>query len=187
MNILWDFDGTIFDTYPAYTKIMMEIVGNGVSEQEIYMKLKVSFSHAIKHYQLDEEMVQLIRRKTSEIKPGEVSPFSGVEEILKHAKKNVIMTHKEREEVLQILDFHHLSDYFVEIIAGDDGFPRKPDKTSYEFLHKKHGLHLAIGDRELDLIPAKQIGIATCSFQNPVVEADYHLSSYADFFAVLKE
>ncbi|SCN17152.1 Phosphoglycolate phosphatase [Bacillus toyonensis] len=22
MNILWDFDGTLFDTYPAYTKML---------------------------------------------------------------------------------------------------------------------------------------------------------------------
>ncbi|SCN32550.1 Protein of unknown function [Bacillus cereus] len=26
MNILWDFDGTLFDTYPVYTKILSHAI-----------------------------------------------------------------------------------------------------------------------------------------------------------------
>ena len=36
MNILWDFDGTLFDTYPVYTKLLSEILGDTVDKQEIY-------------------------------------------------------------------------------------------------------------------------------------------------------
>ena len=40
MNILWDFDGTLFDTYPAYTIMLSEILGDSVEKQEIYKNLK---------------------------------------------------------------------------------------------------------------------------------------------------
>ena len=28
MNILWDFNGTLFDTYPVYTKMLSQILGD---------------------------------------------------------------------------------------------------------------------------------------------------------------
>ncbi len=52
MNILWDFDGTLFDTYPVYTKLLSEILGDTVDKQEIYKNLKTSYSHAIQYYNI---------------------------------------------------------------------------------------------------------------------------------------
>lgn len=52
MNILWDFDGTLFDTYPVYTKILSQVLGEEISEEEIYTNLKVSFSHVIDYYKI---------------------------------------------------------------------------------------------------------------------------------------
>ena len=34
MNILWDFDGTLFDTYPAYTMMLSEILGDSVENKK---------------------------------------------------------------------------------------------------------------------------------------------------------
>jgi FMN phosphatase YigB (HAD superfamily) len=42
-----------------------------------------------------------------------------------------------------------------------------------------------IGDRELDLKPARELGIKTCAFQNDDIEADYHLTSYDQFFTTV--
>jgi phosphoglycolate phosphatase-like HAD superfamily hydrolase len=185
VNILWDFDGTIFDTYPAYTKIFQSIVGNDVSLEEVYSQLKVSFTHAIEHFRLTSDQEECVREWSARIPPNEVMPFPFVENVLKAANKNVIMTHKERKEVEEILAFYNLSGYFVDMVAGDDGYPRKPDASSYRYLHEKHSLHLAIGDRELDVIPAKEIGLKTCLFQNKKAKADYYLESYDDFFSIV--
>ncbi|MED2933494.1 HAD hydrolase-like protein, partial [Bacillus wiedmannii] len=67
----------------------------------------------------------------------------------------------------------------------DDGFPRKPNALSYDYLHKKHSIDLAIGDRELDLLPAKELGISTCMFQGNCDVANYSLSHYSEFFKVV--
>lgn len=185
MNILWDFDGTLFDTYPVYTKILSQVLEKEISEEEIYTKLKVSFSHAIDYYEISKKQLSEIEVLESRIIIEDIKPFEKVEEVLKFADKNVIMTHKDRAGVLSILNHYGWDKYFVDMVTIDDGFPRKPNSLAYDHLHKKHNIDLAIGDRELDLIPAKELGISTCMFQGSCDVADYSLSHYSEFFQVV--
>lgn len=185
MNILWDFDGTLFNTYPAYTAIFREVMDQEVSEQEVMASLKVSFSYAIRQFQLTEEEVQEIHRREQLLDPAQTPPFPGVESILAATEKNVIMTHKNRDGVNAILSYYGWERYFAEMVAGDDGYPRKPDPASYRYLHEKHRVDLVIGDRELDILPGKALGIKTCLFQNETPGADYYLWDYQDFNRVI--
>ncbi|GIO29854.1 MULTISPECIES: HAD hydrolase-like protein [Paenibacillus] len=185
MNILWDFDGTLFDTYPAFTDIFYDILGGDISKEEIYSHLKISMTHAARHFGFTEQQIRDWRNRET-VHPGGTPPFSGVEEVLRFADLNVIMTHKPRKEVLEILEYYRWERYFRHIVAGDDGFPRKPDPASYRFLHETYRLDLAIGDREIDILPAKAIGISTCLFQNRTPGADFYLERYEDFFEVIK-
>lgn len=185
MNILWDFDGTLFDTYPAYTKVLSQVIGEKVNEEEIYTKLKVSFSHAIDYYKISKKQLSEIDVLKSQIIIEDIKPFEKVEEVLKFAHKNVIMTHKDRAGVLSILNHYGWDKYFVDMVTIDDGFPRKPNSLAYDHLHKKYNIDLAIGDRELDLLPAKELGISTCMFQGNCDVADYSLSHYSEFFKVV--
>jgi len=187
LNILWDFDGTLFDTYPAYSSIFSRVMGGESDEKEIYETLKVSFSHAIHFYNLSENQLREIAALENNLSPNDIQPFEKVEEVLKFADKNVIMTHKDRKGVMSILEHYGWEKYFNEIVTIDDGFPRKPNSAAYQYLHEKHHIDLAIGDRELDLIPAKELGIKTCSFQNQHVVADYYLANYSDFFKTVGE
>ncbi|MCI1858091.1 MAG: hypothetical protein LKI80_07975 [Sporolactobacillus sp.] len=57
MNILWDFDGTLFDTYPVYTKLMKQVLGPAFSEDEIYRQLKISFEHAFAVFDLTRQQM----------------------------------------------------------------------------------------------------------------------------------
>ncbi|HDR7415386.1 TPA: HAD-IA family hydrolase, partial [Bacillus toyonensis] len=185
MNILWDFDGTLFDTYPAYTKMLSEILGDTVDEQEIYKNLKISYSHAIHYYNISceqEEKIKILKKKFT---PKDMKPFAGVEKVLKFADKNVIMTHKHKAGVMEILKYYGWDKYFVDMVTIDDGFPRKPNSLAYDHLHRKYNIDLAIGDRELDLLPAKELGISTCMFQGICDVADYSLAHYSEFFKVV--
>lgn len=182
MNILWDFDGTLFDTYPAYTDIFYEILDSQVSKQEIFADLKISFTHAVRKFGFTEQQIKRAFATEQDLHPAKTPPFPYVENVLKSAEINVIMTHKPRKEVMNILKHYSWIEYFNDIVAGDDGFPRKPDPASYIYLHNKYKIDLAIGDREIDIIPAKTIGIKTCLFQNNTQGADLYLTSYKDFF-----
>ena len=48
-NLIWDFDGTLFDSYPhvteAYYKALLDF-GREVDREEILKHLKVSFTNA---------------------------------------------------------------------------------------------------------------------------------------------
>lgn len=181
MNLLWDFDGTIMDTYPAYTTILFDILNGEVSREEIYAQLKISQSHAIRFFNLTQEQSEEMKEKSRAITGDDYQPFPCIESVLKQATHNVIMTHMNRASVERILRDTKLEHYFTEIVAGDDGYARKPDPASYAYLHSKYTLDYAIGDRELDLLPAKEIGLQTIMFQGNSEAADYTLDDYCQF------
>ena len=180
-NLLWDFDGTLFDTYPAYARILKKVVGDVATEKEIWSHLKISFSHAVEHYRLSEKQIKEVLDQEQKLHPADTPPFPNVEQVLNRANVNVVKTHKYRKEVMNILNYYGWDKYFKEIVAGDDGFPRKPDPESYHYLHQKYILDWAIGDREIDMVPAKAIGIKTCLFRNETPGADLYVTDYGDF------
>ncbi|GAA3404093.1 hypothetical protein ACFFNY_02385 [Paenibacillus hodogayensis] len=51
--------------------------------------------------------------------------------------------------------------------------------------YKVKYIDLAIGDREIDIIPANELGIRTCLFQNRTPGADYYIDSYDQFESVI--
>ncbi|RHW38068.1 HAD family hydrolase [Neobacillus notoginsengisoli] len=185
MNILWDFDGTICNTYPSYTRALMEIIGDGYTEEETLAQLKLSFGNAFRFFKISEEQSRKFLQQVRGLKPEEFLPFPGVEEVLAKANSNVIMTHKEKEDVEKVLRHFNLRHYFAEIVGKEDGFPRKPDLKAYEYLHEKYGLSLVIGDRAIDLEPARRLGITTVSFQNHESEADFYLDDFREFGSVV--
>ncbi|MBP3039504.1 HAD-IA family hydrolase [Bacillaceae bacterium Marseille-Q3522] len=186
MNILWDFDGTIFDSYPVFTKIMKQNFLQHISEENIYRKLKVSYAHAIQYFHLSDTQMNSYYEILNQTPAEEFKPFNGVEKILAYANKNVIMTHSKRAYINRILSYYGWEKYFDDMVAGDDGFPRKPDPASYQYLHRSHSIDMVIGDRLLDLIPGKKIGAKTCFFKNNEPGADFYLEDYQNFFEMMQ-
>lgn len=185
MHILWDFDGTLMDTYPVYARTFKKALDVPQTEEEIFRLLKVTFGHAFKTLGLTQEQIEHLRALERQLTPQDFRPFPYIEKVLAAAEINVIMTHKYREGALAILREHGLEKYFTEIVSSEDGFPLKPDPASYRYLHEKYRIDLAVGDRELDILPAKALGIRTCLFQNHTPGADWYVDSYDAFFATL--
>jgi HAD superfamily hydrolase (TIGR01549 family) len=182
VNILWDFDGTLFDTYPVYTRLLKQILPSSVKEDEIYNKLKTSANTAFTYFQMTHEQIHHYHQLVRACPVESFKPFSFVEKVLSAANKNVIMTHKSRDTLDKILNYYGMEKYFNELVTKDDNFPRKPDPAAYIYLDAHQGFDLAIGDRTLDIIPAKKLGKKTCLFQNDAPGADFYLSSYDEFF-----
>ncbi|MCO7124582.1 HAD-IA family hydrolase [Sporolactobacillus shoreicorticis] len=182
MNILWDFDGTICDTYPVYTQLLKQVIGNKFSEQDIYRQLKISESTALATFQVNHEQIRRYHQLVRTCPADAFKPFPFIEKVLAAANKNVIMTHKSHDSLIPILKHYRLDTYFSEFVTRDNGFPRKPDPASYIYLDEHHGFDLAVGDRTLDIIPAKKLGKKTCLFQNHQTGADFYIDSYDEFF-----
>ncbi|SFI32319.1 MULTISPECIES: hypothetical protein [unclassified Bacillus (in: firmicutes)] len=52
VNILWDFDGTLVDSYCVFIRMFKRVVEENIHEDEIMNHLKILFTHVVKYYGL---------------------------------------------------------------------------------------------------------------------------------------
>lgn len=185
MKLLWDLDGTIFDTYPlmveSFIKVHEEVHGKKVEAEVVLPWLKTTTKEAFAHFQIPESFETKYKDINREMAKVGSKIFNGVEDVLKAAEINVIVTHRGHASTKELLEKWGIWKYFTEIVSPDeDQFPRKPQPEAYQYLYDKYNLDWAIGDRALDLIPAKAVGMKTVAFQNDAIEADLHINEYTN-------
>lgn len=182
MNILWDFDGTLFDTYPSLVEGFVQLSKKELDKSEVLKWLKIDSKTAFKHYGVEENKREEYQRLYNYYAKTTSRPFDYLEDVLSSVDNNIIVTHRERESTAALLEKFQLKKYFTEIVSvEEDGFIRKPHISSYKHVLENYNIDLVVGDRELDLIPARQLNIKTVAFQNRNIEADYYIDSYVDF------
>lgn len=76
---------------------------------------------------------------------------------------------------------------FEDIITSDDGFERKPSTEMFEEMIQRNSLRwkqtISIGDRRLDLIPAKKLGMATGYIgENKIEDCDINMKCLKEFY-----
>ncbi len=197
-SIIWDVDGTLFDTYPGITRAFLAALAElGVtgSERQVSELAQVSLSRCGKtlaeQYGLEldpfmECFVELYRQTPPETEP----PFPGVEAVCAAAIEaggvNVIATHRGRWGLERLLDTHGLRHWFAGIRTADDHFPRKPDPSMFNDLIEAHALQreetLALGDRALDIQAGMAAGVHTAFYGKWTGEGrpDWVGTDYAD-------
>ncbi|WP_235846594.1 HAD-IA family hydrolase [Neobacillus drentensis] len=180
--ILWDFDGTLFDTYPALVEGFIKLSQQDLDRTEVLSWLKKDSKTAFKHYGIDEKRREEYQSLHNFYSKTESKPFEHLEEALSSVENNIIVTHRDKESTIFLLKKYNLAKYFRDIVSVEEqGFTRKPHSSSYEYVLKSYPIDLVVGDRDLDLIPARKLTIKTVAFQNRNIEADFHIDSYADF------
>jgi phosphoglycolate phosphatase-like HAD superfamily hydrolase len=180
MKILWDLDGTILDSWPTLVEAFTIIAKKDLPYEEVLPHLK--YGTAYEFYGVDKNKVTEFREIERTL-PNERKPlFPYVKEVLTSADANVLVTHRNRRSTEELLDHWDLSHYFEEVICpADDGYSLKPEIHAYQYLHDRYGLDLAVGDQKTDLIPAKKIGLRTCSFREQSKFADKTIYCYSEF------
>lgn len=179
-HVIWDFDGTLFDTYPSMTKAMqgaLEMRGYSEPEEDIYSYLKVTTGHAKKiykdKYSLGEDFDEDFKRIRQEIEVGISFPYPGVVELLRDIVAaggyNYICTHRSIS-TYKFLEHHGLSELFRGCVTADDGFAPKPAPDSVKYILDKYGIDPAdavmVGDRELDVKAGQNAGICGCAYSD---------------------
>jgi phosphoglycolate phosphatase-like HAD superfamily hydrolase len=183
-DVIWDFDGTLFDTYPAtVNSFQRALKDNGIDEnnENILSYLKISERCAVSHfmelYGLNDDFIDKFKLHKKDIEPERVRPFPYALEVCKKlvtlGGRNYIITHRG-DSTLQFLQYHGMQDYFTEIITKKYGFSRKPDPEAFLYLIEKYRIErssaLVIGDRECEILAAKAAGIKVCLYNTNNVE-----------------
>ncbi|WP_235847006.1 HAD hydrolase-like protein [Neobacillus soli] len=183
---MWDFDGTLFDTYPALVDGFIRLSQQELNRSEVLDWLKVDSITAFKHYGIDMSQREEYQKLHSYYSKMNSRPFEHLEDVLSSVDNNIIVTHRDKESTTFLLEKFNLAKYFREIVSVEEqGFTRKPHHSSYEYVLKNHQIDLVVGDRDLDLIPARNLNIKTVAFQNQNIEADFYIDSYADFIPLV--
>lgn len=166
-NFIWDYDGTLFDTYDAVTRAYLrgaQQLGIDISFAELRWLCKHSLGWAAQQLEARFHVPQAeIIAAYSAYAPKEetmlaMQPYDGVREALAavcaHGGRNFLYSHRDHVSI-EALAHYGLKDYFSGFITKDDHFPRKPAPDALLYLKEKHGLDPArsvmIGDRALDV------------------------------------
>lgn len=205
-NLIWDFDGTLFDTYPAiaktYQRILAEHYGKTVDYNIVFSLAKQSLRRCHKALAtstgIDEkELTERFRNLLNNELCFEEPPFPGAEAIcksvIKNGGRNFIVTHRKQDSLLKLLALYDMQSLFTEVVCGDHGFARKPHPAAFEYIIDKYKLSrettLGIGDRLIDIEAARATGIATCFFDNQgfsLASADYSIASLFELEEILR-
>ncbi len=191
-NILWDVDGTLFDTYPAIARSFraaLNALGTDAGLDRIETLARESLglcssTLAAEHHLNEEELDRAFAAQYENVKYEDQTPFPGVkalcEYVCSRGGKNVIVTHRGRKGTAGLLAAHKMAKFFSGCITREDGYPRKPDPSSFAAAMKLFGLKpeetVAVGDREIDAQAGRAAGVFTCLFGNGSEETGSDLS-----------
>ena len=199
-NIIWDVDGTLFDTYPAIARAFRAALndfGKDAPLDWIQGLARKSLGYcastlADQHQLSEDEIGQAFGEYYDRVKPEEQPPFPGViavcEYICTIGGKNVIVTHRGQAGTAELLAANNMIRYFAGCVARDDGYPKKPNPAAFEAVLTIHTLPreetLAVGDRDIDVLAGQAAGVFTCLFGFEVdgVAADLTISSFAELY-----
>ncbi len=202
--LLWDFDGTLFDTYPPLIRAVARALAEvELSEPDAVISdlladtLSVCITTLADRHKLDpaafEERVNYYWGQTT---PQDNPPFPGVilacQRVLAAGGRNYIITHRGRGSLMALLDWYRVGGLFADFLTRDDGYPRKPDPAAFNAMIERHKLRrdevLVVGDRKLDVLAGQAAGVHTCLFaEQPIsdVSPDHTIASFDDLGAVL--
>jgi HAD superfamily hydrolase (TIGR01509 family) len=204
-NIIWDVDGTLFDTYPAISKAFQCAVrdlGGDAPLDWIMETARISLGRcveglAIRCHVPEEAVGRKFDEYYEQIQPAAQPPFPGVIQICQSIRarggKNVIVSHRERKGVGELLEAHHMGAYFSGWITRDDGYPKKPDPAAFEVVLQRYQLikeeTLAVGDRDIDILAGQAAGVLSCLFDpaSGPSTGDLTIRSYEDLSIYLEQ
>lgn len=172
-HYLWDFDGTLFDSYPHVVGAfghMMADLGREFVYDEAMDAFKINFGVAKKKYGCTDEDWKIFQSYERDIDHAPVAPpFADIPELLaaivRAGGKNYLYTHRNSLSITY-LDRAGLTGYFTGFVTSEDKFPAKPAPDAVLHLVNTFAMDksrtVMIGDREIDVMAGINAGVSGC-------------------------
>jgi HAD superfamily hydrolase (TIGR01509 family) len=203
-NILWDVDGTLFDTYPAITYAISQAL-NGLGESAALnvidslarQSIDLCLATLAQRLSLDTEVLRRRYLAAYAALPlANQPPLPDAAEvcarICQRGGMNVAVTHRDVRSTQALLDAHGLAPLLAGILSVEQGYPRKPDPAMALAALVTFDLDPAvtwmIGDRALDIEAGRAAGVHTCLFGRACAPqpVDLHIEHYSQLLALLE-
>ena len=183
-HVIWDFDGTLFDTYPVMTEAFHAALEqlncpDLPTPEAVMAEMKRTMQAAFDAFVTGRGLTvpaftEVYRPLRLRLEAEKARPFPGIRrlcrDILAAGGQNYIFTHRSRS-ALPMLEINGMMGDFREIVTADDGFARKPAPDAILYLMDKYDIApddaIMIGDRELDVRSGFNAGTHTCLIAEP--------------------
>lgn len=200
---IWDFDGTLYDTYDRIVRAVkkgmadMGLTAEGLDLKALAKSTLRGACETIAGDRADELLSRYFMYAEDE-GPESMQPYEGCEEALKaivdNGGFNYLYTHRN-ETALAALRRDGLEQYFRDFITDEADFPSKPAPDALNWLIGQHHLDrsecVMIGDRIIDVMAGKNAGIKSALFDPERFykeeDADFFFTRLADIPPVLME
>ncbi|MBQ8556754.1 MAG: HAD-IA family hydrolase [Clostridia bacterium] len=173
-HFIWDFDGTLVDTYPAMMRAFAAAAadfGIAVTPERTLALMKDCLRHCCETVGGEngvsaEELLRAFRAHEKDELLRGVPAIGGVSEALRalhaHGGAHYVATHRDFT-CKALLEQTGLRALFSGFVTQEDGLPRKPAPDMLLHLMRSHSLDPAqcvmIGDRPLDTLAGQAAGM----------------------------
>ena len=189
-NLIFDFDGTLADTWPLIEAVMMRLIqemnlpSRTVDEIKTTIGLKLEEAPLIlwpdKH-DIKDQFVTTYRRIFEEIKDKvDIGLFPGVKETLETLKNSghrmAIATSRTTQSAEELTRRLGIRDYFDCVLGADKVVNGKPHPETVEKILAEMGWQpgesIMVGDMGVDIKMGRSAGLSTCgvTFGNGKIE-----------------
>jgi len=202
-HFIWDFDGTLFNTYPHMTRaFQLALKDFSVEEsyENILAHMKISVTEAVNFYK-DKYGINddLGKRYSVYERNGDkslIAPYPHAKEVCRKICErggfNYLYSHRDKAARDYLKQFG-MEVYFRDFITSDDRFPSKPAPDAILYLVDKYKMDkrevLMVGDRDIDILAGYNAGVEGCLFDPDSFyshfQVRYRVHSMAEFEKVI--
>lgn len=201
-HLFWDFDGTLYDSYPQLLHSVMAGLnnlgyGDRFPEAEVLRLIKVNVYHGI------EVCAEKLGLSTQTVYDAYLPhhkqeacfrPYDGLEDCLRALHqagfRHYLYTHRDVAAVEQLKQ-DGLWPLFSDFVIKEDGFPAKPAPDALNALMARNSLQpsecVMIGDRDIDIDAGHNAAMSGFLFDPDGFYAGYPAEWQAGSMEELKE
>ena len=174
-SYIWDFDGTLFDSYPhtaAAFEAILERDGIPYTHKTVLDCLMVTYKKAREHFGLsDQQYKDFLALEPIYAHKPIPAPFPGACAVLRAITeaggKNFLYTLRN-DLARAYLRWYGMDKYFAGVVDSTMHFPGKPAPDAVEHICRNYKLDkdqtVMIGDREMDVMSGVNAGVHGCLY-----------------------
>lgn len=190
INLIFDCDGTIIDSYGAITDVVCRLFlthgivcdSGEVRKLALFRNVTYAVTETARAYGLDPAVLWAeyggIKEDTDRI-----TLMPGARQLLDCPRFTCFMYTHRGPGCRDILSRLGVLDAFTEIVDTGYGFRRKPDSQGVDYLVEKYGLDRRktyyVGDRSVDLECGKNAGVGTVFLRSSGLDIDCSAADYS--------
>lgn len=204
-NIIWDFDGTLCNSYPQIAGTFKDILEENnidIAYKKILKGMKKNsagsyITNICTKYNLnrDEIYLEQSRKVDKNIEKNSKLYKNTVQSIKKLKERGInsyILSHQKKDIIFKILKKYNIEKEFLDVVTPEEGFKRKPSDEMFVELINRNNIDpkktLNIGDRILDHMPAKKLKMKTCYYDednlNEKFETDFKIKKMTEVLKI---